>query len=50
MKKAQEEKDTKFEIHAKLISSGEEFGLESEEKNLFIAINNALKKLTGRVM
>ena len=50
MNKIQEEKDKKFEVHVKLVIDAKEFDSDSAERNLFMAISNALKKITSHVM
>lgn len=39
------EKSEKYEIHAKLIDNGKPFVSEVVERNLFVAVDNALKKI-----
>lgn len=43
------EKSEKYEIHAKLINNGKPFVSEVVERNLFVAVDNALKKLVNEI-
>lgn len=43
------EKSEKYEIHAKLISNGKPFVSEVVERNLFIAVDNSLKKIVNEI-
>ncbi len=43
------EKSEKYDIHAKLIDNGKLFVSEVVERNLFIAIDNALKKIVNEI-
>jgi ribosome-associated translation inhibitor RaiA len=43
------EKSEKYEIHAKLIDNGKPFVSEVTERNLFIAVDNALKKIISEL-
>ena len=43
------EKSEKYEIHVKLMSDGKPFVSEVTERNLFIAIDNALKKVVSEI-
>ena len=43
------EKSEKYEIHAKLIDDGKIFVSEVVERNLFIAVDNALKKVVNEL-
>ena len=39
------EKSEKYEIYAKMVDNGKPFASEAVERNLFIAIDSALKKI-----
>lgn len=43
------EKSEKYEIHAKLMNNGKPFVSEVVERNLFIAVDNALKKIVNEI-
>ena len=43
------EKSEKYEIHAKLMNNGKPFVSETVERNLFIAVDNALKKIVNEL-
>jgi len=43
------EKSEKYEIHAKLINNGKPYVSEVIERNLFIAVDNALKKIESEI-
>ena len=43
------EKSEKYEIHAKLLDNGKPFVSEVVERNLFIAVDNALKKIVNEI-
>ena len=43
------EKSEKYEIHAKLTDNGKPFVSEVVERNLFIAVDNALKKIVNEL-
>ena len=43
------EKSEKYEIHAKLIKEGKPFVSEVVERNLFVAVDNALKKIVNEI-
>ena len=43
------EKSNKYEIHAKLINDGKSTVSEVVERNLFVAIDNALKKIVNEI-
>lgn len=43
------EKSEKYEIHAKLIKEGKLFVSEVTERNLFVAVDNALKKIVNEI-
>ena len=45
----EKEKSTKYEIHAKLISDGKPFVSEVVDRNLFVAVDSALKKIVNEV-
>ena len=39
----------KFEVHGELISSGKPFASEATERNLFVAVDSALKKIVSQL-
>ncbi len=41
----QNEDNMKFEVHVRLLSAGEQFVSELVDKNLFVALDSALKKV-----
>ncbi len=43
------EKSEKYEIHARLIDNGKPFVSEVVERNLFIAVDSALKKIVNEL-
>ena len=43
------EKSEKYEIHAKLIREGKLFVSEVVERNLFVAVDNAIKKIVNEI-
>ena len=43
------EKSELYEIHAKLMDNGKPFVSEVTERNLFVAIDNALKKIISEI-
>ena len=43
------EKSEKYEIHAKLTRNGKPFVSEVVERNLFVAVDNALKKIVNEL-
>ena len=43
------EKSEKYEIHAKLLNDGKPFVSEVVERNLFIAVDSALKKIENEL-
>ena len=43
------EKSEKYEIHAQLIADGKPFVSEVVERNLFVAVDNALKKIVNEI-
>ena len=43
------EKSEKYEIHAKLLDNGKPFVSEVVERNLFVAVDNALKKIVNEL-
>ena len=45
----QTEKSEKYEIHAKLINDGKHFVSEVVERNLFVAVDSALKKIVKEI-
>ena len=49
MKSVDDEESKKFEIHAELINDGKPFTSETMEKNLFVAVDNALKKIVNDI-
>lgn len=38
----------RYEVHAKLMNDGKPFAAEVAEKNLFVAVDNALKKIASQ--
>lgn len=49
MKPVDDEESKKFEIHAELINDGKSLTSETIEKNLFVAVDNALKKIVSEI-
>lgn len=45
----EKEKSEKYEIHAKLIDNGKPVVSETVDRNLFIAVDNALKKIVNEI-
>lgn len=45
----EKEKSEKYEIHAKLINNGKLFVSEITERNLFVAVDSALKKIVNEI-
>lgn len=45
----EKEKSEKYEIHAKLNDNGKLYTSEVTERNLFIAVDNALKKVVNEI-
>ena len=45
----QTEKSEMYEIHAKLMDNGKLFVSEVTERNLFVAVDNALKKVINEI-
>lgn len=43
------EKSSKYEIHAKLINDGKPVVSEVVERNLFVAVDSALKKIVNEI-
>jgi ribosome-associated translation inhibitor RaiA len=43
------EKSEKYEIHAQLINAGKSVVSEVVERNLFVAVDNALKKIENEI-
>ena len=43
------EKSEKYEIHAQLMANGKPYVSEVIERNLFIAVDNALKKIVNEI-
>ena len=43
------EKSEKYEVHAKLMDNGKPFVSEVVERNLFIAVDSALKKIVNEL-
>ena len=43
------EKSSKYEVHAELINGGKPVVSEVVERNLFVAIDNALKKIVNEI-
>ena len=43
------EKSEKYEIHAQLMVDGKPFVSEVVERNLFVAVDNALKKIVNEI-
>lgn len=43
------EKSSKYEVHAKLVDDGKPFASEAVERNLFVAVDSALKKIVNEV-
>ena len=43
------EKSEIYEIHAKLMNNGKPFVSEAAERNLFVAVDNALKKVMSEI-
>ena len=43
------EKSEIYEIHAKLMNNGKPFVSEAVERNLFVAVDNALKKVMSEI-
>ncbi|MEK6949091.1 MAG: hypothetical protein AABX34_02640 [Nanoarchaeota archaeon] len=39
----------KFEVHGKLVNSGKPLASEVTERNLFVAVDNALKKIVSQI-
>ena len=50
MKKVHErEKSEKYELHAKLVAGGRQFNSEVTDRNLFFALDKALKKVEKEI-
>ena len=45
----QREKSEKYEIQAKLISNGKPFVSETVDRNLFVAVDDSLKKIVSEI-
>lgn len=45
----EKEKSSKYEIHAKLLDDGKPFVSEVVERNLFVAVDSALKKIVNEI-
>ena len=45
----QREKSEKYEIHAKLIDNGKVYASEIVDRNLFVAVDDVLKKLANEL-
>lgn len=50
MKLCETEETSKYEIHAKLLINGKPFSSEVVERNLFVAVDNALKKIESQLV
>ena len=45
----QREKSEKYEVHAKLLDNGKVYASESVDRNLFVAVDDVLKKLVSEL-
>ena len=43
------EKSEKYEIHAKIVDDGKVFASDVTDRNLFVAVDNVLKKITNEM-
>ncbi len=45
----QREKGEKYEVHAKLLDNGKVYAAESVDRNLFVAVDDVLKKMVSEL-
>lgn len=43
------EKSEKYEVHAKIIDNGKVYASETTDRNLFVAVDNVLKKIVNEL-
>jgi|SRR3989338_1642376 len=45
----QREKSEKYEVHAKVVDDGKVYASETTDRNLFVAVDNVLKKIVNEI-